>query len=338
MKVWVIYNPAAGQRDVRSEVREVVDYLRARGWEAKAFETRAAGDATRYARDAVSQNCNLVFSVGGDGTLNEVVNGIVGSNVAVGPLPVGTGNVWAKEIGLPVWGPLHPQRLIDTVKILEDGSIYTIDVGCANGHYFLLWAGVGFDAEIVEGIEPQVEVKRRWGYLAFVAEGINVALGFVGTRAQLQIDQVRLRRRVVLILVNNTQSYTAGLMRVAPDACLDDGYLNVCVFEGEGFFSTIRHVLGMVTQMHLRDPQVYYHRARYLKVETSKPMAVHVDGLPIGHTPLDVTMAPHALKVLLPRRVRKTLFANPNVVSVPLYEAISGNTASPAPALPMPGS
>jgi len=322
MKAQIIYNPVAGQRDVRGEIQEVLDYLHSQGWQVQADETHSPGEATRYAQRARENGCQLVFAAGGDGTLNEVVNGLVGSDVAVGILPVGTGNVWAWEIGVPVWTPLHPHRLPDAVKALEEGVVYTVDVGRANGRYFLLWAGVGFDAQVVEEIEPQLDIKRRWGALAFAVRAVVVALSFAGVRAFVTTDERTLRRRVMLVLVSNTQSYGGGIFRVAPQARLDDGYLDVCIFRGEGFFSILRHFLGVLMQHHLRDPQVHYYRTRYLTVKTRKPMPVHVDGVPIGHTPLEVSLVPRGIKVVVPRQVRKSLFSSPTIEGISVRELV----------------
>ncbi|NLS78792.1 MAG: diacylglycerol kinase family lipid kinase [Chloroflexi bacterium] len=322
MKVQVIYNPVAGQRDVRAEVKQVAAYLQARGWQVQSAETRAAGEATEYARQAVLAGCHLVLAAGGDGTLNEVVNGLAESPVVLGVLPIGTSNVWAKEIGIPVSTPLHHTSLLQALHSLEEGAVYPVDTGQANERRFLLWSGIGFDAKVVADVEPQYEAKRRWGALVFIVAGVALATNFVGTRARITLDGQYLRQRVILILVSNTQKYGGGLIRPAPQACFDDGYFDVFVCEGQGPLATVLHVLGLLTEQHMRNPRVSYHRVRHLKIETNRPMPVHLDGAPAGETPLEIRVLPKSLNVLLPRKVHKDLFADPNTVGVPLAEFV----------------
>ncbi len=320
MKVQIIYNPVAGPRDVHAEVGHVAAHLRGQGWSVQSAETRASGEAAQYAREAVQSGCQLVLAVGGDGTLNEAVHGLAGSRVALGTLPVGTSNVWAKEVGIPMHTPLHHTSLLDSWRALEEGSVYRIDTGRANDRHFLLWSGIGFDARVIADVEPQYEAKRRWGALVFIAAGVSLAATFAGTRARITIDGAYYRRRVILILVSNTQKYGGGLIRPAPHACIDDGYFDMFVCEGHGPLATARHTLGLLTGQHMRDPRVSYYRVRQIRIETARPMPVHLDGAPAGETPLEIRVLPKSLNVLLPRKVHKDLFVDPNTKGVPLAE------------------
>lgn len=318
MKARIIYNPVAGQRDMHREIRQVTTFLRQAGWETQALETHAAGDAQQHALEAAKQGCELLLSAGGDGTLNEVVNGLAGSNTIVGVLPIGTGNVWAKEIGVPVAGPLHPVTLVDAARTLLSGLVYKIDTARANQRRFLLWAGIGFDAQIVSEVENQYDLKRKWGALPFVMAGAALAVDYASTQATIMIDNTTYTpQKVVLILASNIQSYGAGLLRPANNATLDDGYLDIYIFMDDGPLSPIHHTLGMLTHMHITDPRVSYHRARYLRIDTSSPVPVHLDGAPTGQTPLEINIDPKSLRVLVPHNVRKSLFG-PDAQGLPL--------------------
>jgi diacylglycerol kinase (ATP) len=126
----LIYNPIAGPRaELRRDLDRVVGYLTERGWHVTIRATRKAGDATELARAAVAARCKAVLVAGGDGTVHEVVNGLVGSDTAMGVLPVGTGNVWAKEIGLPTLGLTQIDRLLAAARMLVDGEVRWVDVG-----------------------------------------------------------------------------------------------------------------------------------------------------------------------------------------------------------------
>jgi diacylglycerol kinase (ATP) len=249
-----------------------------------------------------------VFVVGGDGTINEVINGLAESPVALGVLPGGTGNVWAKELGLPTRSPLHWLPLLESVRTLVPGAIRRIDLGKANGRYFLQWAGIGLDAEVSYAMEPRTRRQRRLGALAYVVAGVTAAANMVGTRTRILIDGERIYRRSILIVISNSQLY-GGMVRIATDARLDDGLLDLNVFAGTGFGSAVRTALGVVTGLHVRDPRHSFYRGCKIQVETEKPVAVHVDGEPFDTTPLECEVVPRALSVIIPREIRPDLFS-----------------------------
>lgn len=332
MKAALIVNPTAGQRDLRADLQQAIAYLQSQGWDMAIDETNHWGDGTRFARQAVAQGCQVVVVVGGDGTLNEAVNGLVGSDVALGVLPMGTGNVWAAEMGLlPIPTPLHRPDLLAAARALVAGTARWVDVGLVKGprlragepartpevfehlespgeRYFLLWAGVGFDALVTQLIEgPERPMKRRWGALAYGLAGLRTAGSFAGTRVALRLDDEELRARALLVLISNVQLY-AGMVRVAPAARLDNGWFDVCVFKGHGLLYIFRHIVGIVTWRHLHDPQVVYRRARRVTVDAADPLPVQTDGEPVGLTPLEVTVVPRALRVIVPPRAPAGLF------------------------------
>jgi diacylglycerol kinase family enzyme len=175
--------------------------------------------------------------------------------------------------------------------------------------YFLQWMGIGLDAEVTYAMEPRTRNQRRLGALAYVISGLTAAANLVGTRTRIWIDDERIYRRSILIVVSNSQLY-GGIVRIATDARLDDGLLDVNVFSGTGFGSAIRTVLGVVTGLHVRDPRHSFYRGRSIRVETESPMAVHVDGEPFITTPLDCVVVPRALSVLVPQGTRPELFAD----------------------------
>ncbi len=311
MKAQIILNPAAGQRDLRADLARAVTYLEDQGWAISVVESHAKGDVTALARQAAETGHEVVLVVGGDGTINEAANGLAGTDVALGVLPAGTGNVWAAEIGLlPTPTPLHRPNLLAAAQALSAGTTRRIDLGRAGGRYFLLWVGIGFDAELVKIVETEgALMKARLGPLVYGLTGITAALRFQGTRATLEIDGRRTRARVILVLISNAQLY-AGAVRVSPQARLDDGRLDVCIFRGKGLLYTLRHLIGIATGRHLHDPEVTFHQAAHLSIRTRKPLPVHADGDPIGTTPMEFEIVPRALRVMLPARVPGHLFSD----------------------------
>jgi len=304
----LIINPTAGPVNFQPHLPAVLNYLEDRGCWVKLHQTECPGEATRLAQQARDQGLDTVFVVGGDGTINEVVNGIAGSQVALGVLPGGTGNVWARELGLPRRSPLHPQPLLDSIQALVPGSIRRIDLGKANGRYFLQWSGLGLDAAVTHALEPRTRMQRRMGAIAYVTAGLSTAANLVGRRTRIFIDGTRIYRRSILIVVSNSQRY-GGITRIATDALLDDGLLDVDVFEGTGFGSILRAVFSVLTGLHVHDPRHTSYRGCAIQVYADKPMPVQVDGEPFGTTPFECEIVPRALTIRIPQRVRSDIFA-----------------------------
>ena len=305
MKAQVILNPNAGQRDRRHELQAAMAYLEDHGWQLTLRETQGPGEATTYARQAAAEGYDVVIAAGGDGTVSEVANGLAGSEAALGIFPIGTTNVWALQMGIPPLWPLRQHSLLEAAKVLAEGHIRRVDLGQVNGRYFLLWAGVGLDAKITEEVEP--EAKKRLGALAFVIASIVVAKEFAGTKVQVTIDGCEVNRRAILIVASNAQLY-AGIVRLAAQARLDDGLLDVLIFKGQGFPAMLRHVFSVLTSRHLRDPQVEYYQARRVKISATKPLSVHADDEPFTTTPVEIGVVPQALRVVVPQALPPGLF------------------------------
>ena len=308
MRSKLIVNPESGPWDVRRELPAVLNHLEDHGWRTTIHQTERAGEATELAMEAREQDLDAVFVVGGDGTINEVINGLAEGSVAMGVLPGGTANIWAKEIGLPTRSPLHLMPLVESVRALVPGTTRRIDLGRANGRYFLQWTGIGLDAEVTYAMEPRTRRQRRLGALAYVVSGLVTAANMVGTRTRIRIDEEYIYRRSILIVISNSQLY-GGVARIATDARLDDGLLDVNVFSGTGLASVLRAVAGVLTGLHGRDPRHSFYRGRVIRIESDKPMPLHVDGEPFGTTPLVCEVVPRALPVMIPEHMRAGLFA-----------------------------
>jgi diacylglycerol kinase (ATP) len=308
MRSKLIVNPTSGPWDVRRELSAVLYHLQDHNWRTSLHYTERPGEATELARQAVDQGLDAVFVVGGDGTINEIINGLAGSAVALAVLPGGTGNVWAKELGLPTRSPLHLSPLVESVRALVPGTTRRIDLGRANDRFFLQWAGIGLDAEVTYAMEPRTRRQRRLGALAYIVAGLTAAANMAGTRTRIWIDEELIYRRTILIVISNSQLY-GGKVRIATDARLDDGMLDVNVFAGTGFGSSLRAALGVITGLHIHDPRHSFYRGSSIRVETDKPMAIHLDGEPFVTTPLECQVMPRALAVMIPRDIRPELFA-----------------------------
>jgi diacylglycerol kinase family enzyme len=162
MKVQLIFNPVAGQLDVAQALQKVTAYLEAQGWQVTLRQTRGSGDATAFAREAAASGYDMVVAVGGDGTLGEVANGLAGSDCTMGVLPVGTGNIWARMMRLPLPSLGHQDALMAAAQVLVEGTPHRIDLGRAGDRYFVMWTGIGLDAQVARDVEPTARFAAAW--------------------------------------------------------------------------------------------------------------------------------------------------------------------------------
>ncbi len=297
----VIVNPTAGRRDVGAQIRQAAEELTRRGWTVNVEETLRRGDATVLARRAAASGQQAVLIVGGDGTLNEAANGLVGSETALGILPVGTGNAWARLLGLPIGKPVQAARL------LADGSVRVADVGRAGNRYFLQWVGIGFDATVTREVESRQWAKRRLGPLAYILAGVRVALRYQSEEANVTADGQTSAHRMILAVAANSRHY-AAILRLAPRARLDDGTLDLFVFHGNGFCQTLRHFILLLFGRHETDAAVWHERVQRVSVEAARPLDVQIDGEPADTTPVEISVIPRALRVLVPVNAPLGLF------------------------------
>ncbi len=298
MRTLLVFNPQAGQAEaLERELGAATEVWRTHGWQVTAAPTQAAGDGVRLARAAVEQGFELVIAAGGDGTINEVVNGLAGSQTALAPLPLGTMNVWARELGLP----LQPRA---AATALLSWQPRRIDLGRAGERYFLLMAGIGFDAAITAGVGA--DEKRRFGALAYVVRGLAEALSVRGARVRLLIDGRSIRGRVLMVVIGNTQLY-GGLVKITHRASIDDGLLDVAVFKGANGLSAVRRLMAILRRNYSADPEIAYYRARTVEVIARPRLPVQVDGDPIGTTPMTFRVVPAALSAMLPVNLAEDL-------------------------------
>lgn len=302
MRTMLVFNPYAGQAEtLERELSAAAEVWREQGWSVTLEPTLAAGDGRRLARQAAEGGFDLVVAAGGDGTINEVINGLAGTRTALAPLPLGTMNVWARELRLP----MQPRAAAEAVLAWRPRPI---DLGRANERYFLLMAGIGFDAAITAGIRP--DEKRRLGALAYVLRGIKQTLRVRGARARLVIDGKPTSGRVLMVVIGNSQLY-GGLVKITPRAIIDDGMLDVAVFKGDNGLSAVRRLIAILRRRYSADPEIAYYRARSVQITARPHLPVQVDGDPIGATPMTFAIAPGALQALLPAHLPDDLVQQP---------------------------
>ncbi|MFN8513944.1 MAG: diacylglycerol kinase family protein [Chloroflexia bacterium] len=294
-RAWLIENPVAGQGDWAEQIAAAQATLRAAGWEVALHRTAKQGDATALARAAVEDGADVVIVAGGDGTVNEALQGLAGQRrTALAVLPGGTVNVWATELGAD-------QHEVDIARRIATGRRHAVDLGKVNDRYFLMMASVGFDAEanatVVESGSLK-RLKRRVGPAAY-ALGALLTLGrFRSRRVALSIDGAPVNRHLLMLILGNTRLY-GGIAEITYRARADDGLLDVCVLAGRGPLDLVRRGWSVLRRQHAADPAIDYRRARRVVLDPPEPLRIQADGEDIGTTPATFTVVPNALEVIV---------------------------------------
>jgi len=286
----VIVNPVAGG----GRAGRAIDWLRARG--AKVRITTRAGEAEVLAANA--GNHDRVIAVGGDGTVQEIVNGLLASSSrrTLGLVPIGTGNDLARSLGLP------PQ-LDAAWEVAATGEARPIDVaratnGAGRVRWFASAGGIGFDAQVAAAM------AQRKGWQASRAGDLLTTLAelrrFSNCHVQVTIDEVTFEGPVLFIAAANGAYYGGG-MRIAPDAQVDDGRLDICVVGDISRLTAVRQLRNLYRGSHVHHPAVSMHDGVRLRIEGAAETRIHLDGEPFGGLPLAVELHPGALRVAAPR-------------------------------------
>ena len=275
-------------------------WLRLHGWRVDERLTEHAGHARELAAEAALAGYTAVLAVGGDGTVNEVVNGLAGSETLMAVLPAGTANVWAREVRLP----RHPAT---AARLLDHGSIHRIDLGSVNGHRFLLMASLGVDSIVVNAISPWA--KRNFGKWAYVTQGLREAVRYPPVAARITADGVEMQTDMLMLVVGNTRSY-GGAVRITNRAVADDGVLDTVVYGGRGAGRMAGYLARTFAGRHGDAPGAAYRRVRTLSVETARPLPIQADGDVVSETPAEIRITPGNLRVLVPPGLTAPLFVH----------------------------
>ena len=288
----VLFNPNA--RSTRG--RRALRFLMANAQDFILYATRSIEDAQELATKFANNGEPVVLAAGGDGTLNGIIKSLIGSNTALGVLPTGTMNVFAREIGLPVPN-LQRSNLNKALEVIKDGHITEVDLFHANGQPFVQMAGVGFDAQVIE--DTTIESKKLLGPLAYLKSAVKL-LGDNPPKMTLVCKDGR-EIEGVAVLAGNGELY-GGQVRLFPKADNNDGLLDILIFKETGYKFVLDSLKGIAGVIDLVKSSVEYVQAAEFKVVSDRDIPVEVDGEYIGrHTEVKFSSTGSQLNVLAPK-------------------------------------
>jgi diacylglycerol kinase (ATP) len=291
----VVLNPSSGRERGPEHLELLNTRLKERFDEVTIVMTTGDGDAERAAKMAAADGCETLFVAGGDGTLNEAMNGLAAagalSNVVVGVVPFGTGNDFAAVLGIP----LETEPALD---VLLEGRELTVDLGEVNGRVFVNTSGGGFIAEVSVAVTPQL--KTIAGRLAYLIGGAQVLFDFepVGASVTIAPGPVSLSRPLYAFAVCNSRLIAGGRL-IAPDAVIDDGLLDVCLIEAMSALEFVALARKVADGDHVKDPRVLYYQAQSVRVELDRAVHVNTDGEVFEDTRCDYRVLPRAARFLV---------------------------------------
>jgi YegS/Rv2252/BmrU family lipid kinase len=304
----IIYNPAAGRFSVTSYIPSIVKELVAKGWQVDAVPTQSGAHTVEVARQAAAEKREAVFTVGGDGTIGNVVNGLVDSETALGVLPAGTANVWSMELGLSPFAWHRPWILQKNAALLADAPSHEIDVGICNGFSFMMWAGIGLDALTIRSIEPRIRLEKFFAMPEFAAKTIWQAAQWSGIRLRLWADDHEVEGHYILAVATNIRHYLGGLSKLSPDAYLDDGLLDMWLFSGSHLGDALRHAYDMWRGNHFNSDMARRITFKKLRIEADSPYWIQTDGeLRACAQQTDIQVRSRALRMLMPPQAMNLL-------------------------------
>jgi len=309
-RCFIAYNPTAGRFPSRLLVERAARVFRDHDWNIQLEQTLDGEHITQLARQSADDGYDYFIIAGGDGSVNRAVAGLLGTQTALGVLPAGTSNVWAQEQGLPGLSWTRWMALEESAQRLAHAQVRVVDAGKCNGRPFLLWAGIGLDGFVIHHIEPRGRWEKHFAVAQYAASVVWRASFWHGMNLMAEVDGNQIRGHFLLALVSNVHLYAGGIAQVSPQARLDDGKMDLWLFEGEHLGDVVQLAWELLAGNHTQSDKVTQVIFRELILESNSPLYVQLDGEPAsGNGRVAITVQPESLRILIPENTPRSLFS-----------------------------
>lgn len=286
----IIFNPAAGHGKALKYRAELMELLQDRGQSFDLIETEGPGHAVELAKTCSDRGDSLVVVMGGDGTIAEVINGILGSGTRLGLIPIGTGNDLARSLDIPF------NDIPSALRILETGEPRSIDIGQESSRRFVLMVAMGFPALVAEEANRMRRVKGSLSFFTAVYKALNRLSTF---EARIVLDDEEFELECTSILVQNTP-YCGGGQLMAPGASLWDGKLDVVIVRAIGKLDLMLNFPRVYSGRHIEHPDFEIRQARKVEIHPLEPRSKMFDGDPGDIGSIRAGVLHRALEVVVP--------------------------------------
>jgi diacylglycerol kinase (ATP) len=289
-----IVNPVAGRGNTLKIIPEIEKLMDKHSLPYKVEVTEAPGHATDIAKEYIKGGKNLrIYAVGGDGTLNEVLQGVVGSDACLGIIPAGTGNDFIKSF-CAIRDPLK------LLPFLVHADAVPVDVCKMNERYFLNIASAGFDADVVASTQRLKRLPLMKGKIAYIGGILLSLIRKKNIQATFVLDDEAIAMKSLLLAAFANGRFYGGGMSPAPDARPDDGFLDICLIEGMNRLKILMFFPRLIKGTHTKMREVTIRRCRSLTMESPQPVHVNADGELSQSTRVEIHLIPKGLKFIKP--------------------------------------
>jgi diacylglycerol kinase (ATP) len=288
MQILFIVNPAAGRRKSKDIVPIIERICKENNVPYKIKYTSGPNEATEIARNGANLKFERIIAVGGDGTLNEVVNGIAGTEKALGIIPAGSGNDFIRSLG-------DLENIEEIIYQNIFGEVKAIDLAKCNGRYFINVGSVGFDAEVA--MKAKNTKKLLTGKAAYLAAAINTLITFEGMKVKVEIDDKIIEENTLLIAIANGKYYGGGILP-APEANIEDGYFDICFVEHVPKFKILYLLPKYIKGQHHSIKEVRFYKSRKIKLTSEKKIYVNLDGEIFEDNEAEFEIIPKGINVI----------------------------------------
>lgn len=300
----LIINPVSGNRKYERFLNRIIDYFISNGYSLDISLTLYPGHGIQLAREsAIMGNYEAIIGAGGDGTINEVINGVIssGKKIPVGILPFGTGNVFALETGIPL-DPIEATKIIT-----KTGVIREVDVGKIKDRYFLLMVSCGIDAYTIKNTNLRLKkIIGNGSYVMAFFKTLFFKYKFPKIKVIIENDGVREETEGIFIVIGNSKYY-AGKFSLTPFADFQDGFLDVFIYREKGILNTILLALRVINAAVFKKnflvltKQAYFKAKKITLIPLEGPVYTQLDGELFEPLPLEIEIVPKALRLILPK-------------------------------------
>lgn len=285
----LIYNPTSGREENKRKIMDILQRLERGGIETSCHATTGTGDATLAAAEAIDRKFDIIISSGGDGTLNEVINGMAEKDFRppLGILPLGTTNDFARAVGIP-------RQWEAACDLIINQHTKLIDLGKVNDHYFINIAGGGSMTELT--YEVPSKLKTMLGQLAYYMKGLEKLPYLRPIKLNMESKELNFNGEAMLFLIANSNS-VGGFEKLAPDASISDGYFDVFILKKCNLAEFVRVVSMVLRGDHMNDPHVIYFKTQKLKITSPDYTQMNLDGEFGGTLPCSFSVLPSHLHI-----------------------------------------
>lgn len=290
MRVLFIVNPAAGKGKAREIIPKIEKVCKERNINYDVKYTTKPYEATKIAGSGVENGYERIIAVGGDGTLNEVVNGIAESKVALGVIPAGSGNDFIKSIN-------SSKNIDDIIHDSILGEVRSIDLAKCNDRYFINVGSIGFDAEVAA--RAKITKKLLTGLLAYLSATISTLFTFKGMNVKVEIDGQLIEKKALLVAVANAKYYGGGILP-APKADIEDGFLDICFVEHVPKLKILYLLPKYIKGQHENIKEVSFFKSKNVKFTSNHRISINVDGEIFEDIKVEFKIIPKSINVIFP--------------------------------------